>query len=64
MEDKKFPNELARFARLEKVESATHLGGSLSVTYQRQMGAPAIVAEAAEFAKASADAIAQGTGAH
>jgi hypothetical protein len=59
---KKFPSELARLARLEKVEAATHLGGTLLVSYQREMSAPAIVTEAAWFARASADAIAAATG--
>jgi hypothetical protein len=61
---KRFPDELARLARLEKVQAATLLAGTLLVGYPSRMAAPAIVAEAKRFAKTSADAIAAATGAH
>jgi hypothetical protein len=61
---KKFPDELKRLERLEKVEAAMSLAGELLISWQRRMSNPAIVSEAAKFAKASADAVRAATGAH
>jgi len=60
---KRFPNELARIAQLEKAHGAVNLGGQLLLSHQLKMSAPAIVAEAKKFRDASADAVRAATGA-
>jgi hypothetical protein len=56
---KKFPDELARIDRLEKVNAALYLGGQLLIGYGSKMANPGIVTEAKKFKAASAAAIAQ-----
>jgi hypothetical protein len=60
---RKYPDELKRIAQLEKGLAAIQLGGTLLVSHQQKMAAPAIVAEARKFKEASAAAIRQATGA-
>jgi hypothetical protein len=59
---KRFPNELARIAVLEKVSRALYLASQLVVSYGQKMSAPAIVQSALAFKKTTADAIKQATG--
>lgn len=59
---KRFPNEVARIAQLERAGSAVNLGGTLLLSHQLKMAAPAIVAEAKKFREASAAAVRQASG--
>jgi hypothetical protein len=63
-QQKRWPNELARLAQLEKVGGHLNTGGQLLISHQRKMSLPAITAEAKKFQQASAAAIAQASGAH
>ncbi|MDQ6869843.1 MAG: hypothetical protein M3178_16350 [Pseudomonadota bacterium] len=61
---RKYPSELKRIAQLEKALAAVQLGGTLLVSHQQKMAAPAIVAEAKKFREASRAAVREATGAH
>ncbi len=60
---KRFPNELARIAVLEKAANALYLGGTLLTSYGQKMASPGIVSEARKFREAPAAAIRQASGA-
>lgn len=61
---KRWPNELARIAVLEKAGGAVNLGAQLLLSHSTKMAAAAIVAEAKKFRDASAAAIAAASGAN